>query len=264
MKARAIKPLEIITILVIALIIPSCTGASEADIQQAGMTAIAQTNAVTNSNENTATKASDDLSRTTSTIVPTNTPIPTPFSTNTPLPDPTQESPTSAPQPSQTPAPDKLWSINYAGWEESGNVTIEIARLVVGYKENIPFDWGQSWEEVDVVGEIIFKVTNNNGVTVDVYPDQGTVQIGSEQIELVDYLLNTFGENVGGEIYPGVTKVGGIWFGIKRSTPGEINEIIYRADDPNNSETWESLGPDYQIVIDTSQKRWEEMPEELE
>lgn len=264
MNKRVIIPFGAVTAMVVAFVIVSCSEVSEADIQQAGMTALAQTNIAKTDEYKATTDAPGDLLKITPTLISTKTPIPTPFSTNTPVPALTQELPTSTHKIIQTPSPDQLWAINYAGWEESGNVTIEIARLVVGYKEHIPYDWGQKWDDIDVVGEIIFKVTNKNDVTVNVFPDQGTVQIGSEQIELVNYIFNTFGESVGGEIYPGVTKIGGIWFGITRSDPGEISEIIYRTDGPNNSETGESLGPDYKIAIDASQKRWEEMPEELD
>ena len=92
---------------------------------------------------------------------------------------------------------------------------IEIVRVLIGTKDAVEEITGNDFSELDdVVGELFFKITNDTDVTADVYPDQGTVQIGSEQIELSDYLyFATVGEDVGGEIYPGVTKVGGIWFG---------------------------------------------------
>jgi len=193
--------------------------------------------------------------------------------TNTPLPSPTSHPPTETPVPPTEiplPSPDQKWARNYVGWGESGGVTIEIARVLVGYKSSIPNDWDalneyiDGWSEIDVVGELVFKITNNTDSTVTLYPDQGSVQIGGEQIELTEYMFtSTFGDDVGGDIFPGVTKIGGIWFGIKRSVPSEITQIIFRASAPHNSDTYDDLGPDYEIILDVSEHVWEEMPDEL-
>lgn len=193
--------------------------------------------------------------------------------TNTPLPSPTISPPTETPvPPTETllPSPDQIWARNYIGWADSGGVTIEIARVLVGYKSSIPNDWDElneymdGWSEIDVVGELVFKVTNNTDSTVTIFPDQGSVQIGGEQIELADFMFfTTFGDNVGGDIFPGVTKIGGMWFGIRRSIPSEITQIVYRGSGPFNTDTFDDLGPDYEIVLDVSEHVWEEMPDEL-
>lgn len=251
--------MKLIFTLAIMTIVVSCTGGENADVE-AGMTAIAQTETAEGGGEVAETETEENM--------PTNTPTTRP--TNTPLPTATPQPPTNTPEPTQTPSPNQVWAINYAGGQDSGGVKIEIARIVIGYKDAIDQnfeelnDYLDGWEDIDVVGELIFKVTNNTEESVDVYPDQGTVQIGGEQINLDEYMMwATFGEDVGGEIYPGVTKIGGMWFGIKRSTPEEINEVIFRASAPSTTEDWTNLGPDYEIVIDTTEKRWEEVPDEL-
>ncbi len=194
--------------------------------------------------------------------------------TNAPLPSSTPKPPTNTPEPILPPSVEDVWAINYAGWGDSGGVKIEIARVLIGYKDAVEEitgkdfseldDYMDGWSEIDVVGELIFKVTNDTDVTADVYPDQGTVQIGSEQIELSEYLyFATVGEDVGGEIYPGVTKVGGMWFGIKRTTPGEVTEIIYRASAAWGTDTYDDLGPDYEIVIPVENPGWQDLPDEL-
>lgn len=191
--------------------------------------------------------------------------------TNTPQPSPTPLPPTSTPEPTVQASVEELWSKNYVGVAESGGLIIEIARVLVGYKWAIPgLSWEdlndsiQGWAETEVVGELIFKVTNNTDRTVSVYPDQGTVQVGSEQIDLTNFMFyTTFGDNVGGDIYPGVTKIGGIWFGIRRSSPEEITQIIYRASPPFDSDSFANIGPGIEIVIDVPIHVWEEIPEEL-
>jgi hypothetical protein len=168
-------------------------------------------------------------------------------------------------------SPDDKWARNYVGSFDSGGVIVEIARVLVGYKRTMPDqdwdmfnEWIEGWADTEVVGELIFKVTNNSDVTASIHPDQGTVQIGGEQIELDEYMFYTeFGDEVGGDIFPGVTKIGGIWFGIKRSVPGEITQIIFRCMGPWDADTWDDLGPDIEIVMDVSTHVWEEVPDEL-
>jgi len=162
-----------------------------------------------------------------------------------------------------------FWSKNYAGSNDSGGVIIEIARVVIGTKESLPidFDWhnfddlAPGWENTDVIGEIFFKITNNTNSTAIIYPNFGSVQIGSEQIELMDY--SALADDIQGEIYSGVTKIGVIWFGIQRSTPEAINQIIYRCDAPVDTDNYAPLGQNIEIIMDFPEHVFEEMPEEL-
>lgn len=242
----------LLAILATALIISGCgqAGTSESAVQ----TAIAQTQLAENS-----TDAEDG-------------PTSAPQATNTPIPSPTPIPPTETPQPTQAADPSQRWAKNYVGAMESGGVTIEIVRVVVGYKSAIPDqpwselnDLVQGWEDIEVVGELIFRVSNNTDETVSVYPDQGSVQIGNEQIELSDYMMfGSFGDDVGGDIHPGVTKIGGLWFGIRRSTPEEVDSMIYRASAPYSSESFSDLGPAYEIEMEFPSHPDEEIPEELQ
>ncbi len=193
-----------------------------------------------------------------------------PPATNTPLPPPSPVPATETPVPTAEFTPDERWARNYLGGQDSGGVVIEVVRVVVANKSAIPDqpfdelnDYVEGWAEINVVGEILFKVTNNSDRTANVYPDQGTLQIGAEQIELFDYaLFMSVGEDTSGEIFPGVTKIGGLWFGIKRSTPGDVQQMIFRASNPSD-ENFDSMGPDYEIVLDVSEHAWEEIPDEL-
>ena len=192
--------------------------------------------------------------------------------TNTARPSAAFTSPTDMPGDIKGASDKELWSKNYAGSAESGGVKIEIARVVVGYKEAFPaeYNWHnwdnyiEGWENTKAIGEIIFKITNNTNFTVNIYPNFGSVQIGNEQIELENYSAYTpFGDDTQGEIYSGVTKIGGIWFGIKRPTPEAINQIIYRCDAPYGPDSYDPLGQDIEIIMDFQNHAFEEMPEEL-
>jgi hypothetical protein len=168
------------------------------------------------------------------------------------------------------PSVDQLWARNYVGSFDSGGVIVEIVRVLVGYKSSMPsFDWDAGndfitgWAETEVVGELIFRLTNATERTVSIYPDQGTVQIGSEQIELFDYFSAAFGEDVSGELFAGVVKVGGIWFGIRRSLPADVTQVVFRCNGPVDASSWARVGPDIEIVMDVTTHVWEDVPEEI-
>ncbi len=161
---------------------------------------------------------------------------------------------------------ENLWAINYAGMEQSGPITIEIGRILVGNVAEIPLDFASLEWDTDVVGEIVFIVRNEGDSSVNVYPlAEGTLQIGQEPFELFEYFwMAPIGpDDVDGEILPGETKIGGAWFPIYGSQPGEITEIIFRTDFPADSNSYDQLGPGFEIVIPITDPGWEEYPEEL-
>lgn len=162
-------------------------------------------------------------------------------------------------------------ALNYVAEQESGGIIVQIGRVLVGNKGDVEATTGNNFEQAgefadkDVVAELVFVITNNSDQTVDIYPDQGTVQVNSEQIELLDYAFSgaSFGDDLGGEIFPGVTKIGGLWFGIKRSTLEDIDGMIIRFGGPHGADSFESLGPDFEIVVELSDRAYEPIPEEL-
>lgn len=158
-------------------------------------------------------------------------------------------------------------ALNYVAEVENGGLTIQIARVLVGTVETIKIEGGSAFDfldefEADVVGEFIFIVTNNSDKTVEIYPQWGTVQVNSEQIELSDD-GSGFGDEINGEIFPGVTKIGGFWFGIKRSEVPEIVEMTLRFNSPRDADDFRELGDDFEIVIDLSTRIFEPLPDEL-
>lgn len=106
----------------------------------------------------------------------------------------------------------------------------------------------------DVVGELVFKITNNSDTNVVLCPiNDGTVQIGPEMIELCEFAWATFGHDLDGDLFPGVTKIGGVYFAIKGSAPAEFTEIVYRTDAPHDDDSYRAVGPDFAIVLDVSE-----------
>jgi hypothetical protein len=207
------------------------------------------------------------------TPIPTYTLLPTYTPVNTYTPYPTYTSiptDTPLPLPSATSTPETVSGIfakNYVASQESGGVTIEIARFLYGDKAAIEEATGNDFSQVDemqntpVVVEIVFKITNNNTEMVKIYPDQGTVVINNEQVELTDWLFagTSIGDDLGGDLYPGVILVGGLWFGVQRTSIEDLSHVIVAINAPTNSD-YDHLGEDFYIEFDTLNWTFEPLP----
>lgn len=212
----------------------------------------------------TPTRSPTRTTKPTRTATPTRTPIPS-------------RSPTAIPTSTPTPAGDRAWAVNRVASQTSANVELTVQRLVVGYKDAFPErdftkyeGYVEQWAEIDVVGKIVFKVTNNRTHTVVVHPERGWLNINDELISLDRYVFlfgPEFGDNeLGGELAPGKSEVGEMWFGIRNSVPETIFEVIYSADaawDANTQDFYgpeEGLGPDYFLRMEVLDHQW--VPEE--
>lgn len=200
-------------------------------------------------------------------VPPSETPTQPP--TNTPVP-PTKEPPASTPIP-PTSTPDPLlgqdFSWNNVSEQESGGIKIQIARIVLADKAavtNVDFSKVSKFDNMPVVLEVVFKVTNTSDKEINVYPDQGMVIAGTEQVKLLDYALvgSKFGDDISGKIYPGVTVVGGLWIGLKRNKVDDIQKISIAINGPSN-DSFSSIGPDFHFDIDLSKRAHDPIPEEL-
>jgi hypothetical protein len=174
---------------------------------------------------------------------------------------------TPAPTATETPVQEitDIVARNYLNSQESGDVTIQIGRALIAQKDAIPQEFEDDlFQDKDVLAMLIFVITNNSDSTVSVFPTRGTVQVNTEQIELFDYLLarSNFGDELDGEIFPGVTKIGGLWFAIGRSELDEVTQMIFRANAPRVAGSG-SIGPNYEIVIDLSERVFEQLPDEF-
>jgi len=184
--------------------------------------------------------------------------------------EPTLPPPTEVPQ-QQTEQFDNIYSWNYPVEQTIGGLTIQVARVLIADKDSLEKEMGEDFDQAEifidkpVIVEILYKITNNAAEAITIHPNQGTVIIGSEQIDLSEYMLSgaSIGEDIGGDIYPGVTRIGGIWFGVKRSSLNDINNMMIILSQPVASDDWESLGDDFQLNIDLGTKTFVPMPDEL-
>lgn len=188
---------------------------------------------------------------------------------------PTQPPPTVAPAlPTDTAVPatgaGSIFAWNYIGSQESGGLRVEIARFVVADKlalTDFDFTGGgriKVFDDRPVVSEIIFKITNTTQEKINIYPDQGKVIAGGEQVDLLDFAIqgSTFGDDFSGEIFPGVTVIGGMWFGFKRTPVDQITSATIAFSGPSG-DSFNSLGPEFNIVLDLSNRQNQPIPDEL-
>jgi hypothetical protein len=179
-----------------------------------------------------------------------------PPETNTPVPTITFTS---------APGSQNVFAWNYIAEQESGGIKLQIARVLIGEKSALQQNFSENlFGDVPVVGMLIFIVTNTTSdKTISVYPDQGVVIVGSEQIELREYMmLGNFGEHIGGDIFPGVKKIGGLWFGIKRTPLSDVLKMKIVINRPTD-ESISPLGPDFIFELDLSNRQFEPLPDEL-
>jgi hypothetical protein len=172
-----------------------------------------------------------------------------------------------------TPLGGSKFALNYLGTYESGGLEVEVIRILFGHKDELPqsFDWDEvkEFEAVDVLGMLILRLTNTTEVTMKVYPDQGSmVLVGSdttEQVEFLDYWVGALGglDDLGGDIFSGVTKIGGFYFGVRQLDTAEIISARLIFDAPTNSD-YDDLGADFDIALDLSVHEFQPYPEELD
>jgi hypothetical protein len=202
--------------------------------------------------------------------LPTYTSFPTytPAATATAIPEQTATSvPTKTPEPTKVSTPtaaatEGIWiGKNHVATIEQGKLTVKLARILFEDKATVAKREGKSidglgadWESATILGEMIFVITNASGKTLSVYPDQGIVLIGSRQIELA---LMTSGlaalDDISGDIYDGVTKVGGFWYPLARLTMDDIKTVTLRVSAPVDEEfNW--VGEEFVFMVDLSSK----------
>lgn len=177
-------------------------------------------------------------------------------------PTPTAEPPTTTPiLPAKTPVPPTpvpvsaepkyLLKKDLDMALDRGGVVIRLRVIGFVLMEGMPAEFHEgvsyfsAWEDVVTVGLIDLSVTNTTDKKVSVYPDQGTVVAGDEQVD-VDIWLS---EDVGGDYFAGVMKQGSVLFGLKRADVTALDSVRYVVNAPFEAERFESLGEDYEFVI---------------
>jgi hypothetical protein len=92
------------------------------------------------------------------------------------------------------------------------------------------------------LGSLSVVVTNTTGGKVNLYPGQGVVVVGSEQIELTSFGL--YGDDVDGTLFPGVTKKGVILFALKNTPWSRVSsgsDMTLEVGAPVDSESYKKL-----------------------
>lgn len=175
---------------------------------------------------------------------------------------------TTAPTPAPTSEAVPEIAANYVVSQTQGGVTISIVRVVCGDRDylapKVGLDKSSEFDNVKTACEFILEVKNASGHTIHIYPDQGQVVIGDEQIEpLTDYHGSiTSMEDISGEIKDGVRRVGGFWFGVRRTAWNEIARIGFYVGAAVD-ESFKRLGDDFSFEISTEGWGLAPLPDEL-
>lgn len=207
------------------------------------------------------TIATQPLEATHTVPVPTPTVVSRATSTSRPT-----KAPTDTPQPSPTPEAEG-WPYeiarNHVGLYEQEGLTIEVSRVLFATKKTMQRlgmdadSEGGNWAIADVFVEFVLIIRNESGKTLSLYPDQGTVLIGSYQVEMGWETMNLLGyDSVGGDIYDGVVKVGGFWIPAPRLQLEDVETVVFRFDAAHD-DSYENVGDDWIFEIDMSGRPWE-------
>jgi len=184
-------------------------------------------------------------------------PLPTYTLYPTYTPYPTAAKPTEIPTPAATPTTEGGGALKYTvDYEQDrGGVIIRITMVsiapieaVLADKESGAYFKEYADEGIKTIGGMKLEVKNTTDKTVNVYPDQGKLVIGDEQIDLGHFMF--YSDDVGGEILAGIAKEGVMVFGSKRSLPEDIHKMRYVVSAPID-EKWDNLSDeDYDFDIE--------------
>jgi hypothetical protein len=94
------------------------------------------------------------------------------------------------------------------------------------------------------IGQIEIRVENTTGQKISIYPDQGTIVAGSEQVK-VELFLSA--GDVGGDYFPGVIQEGRILFFLKRTPASAVESVLYAIRGPSLTDVFTRLGPDIEM-----------------
>jgi len=154
---------------------------------------------------------------------------------------------------------------NYPQALEANGLVIQIGRVLLAEQGTFDDDVFKEpyFQDKPVVVEIIFVVQNKSNGTMSVFPEQGLVTVGGEQVDLYEASLYArTGESVDGEILPGITKIGGVWFGLRRTALEDVQrmQVIIGAPYDVNSNI---AAAEYHFDLDLSDRKTEDFPDEL-
>jgi len=141
---------------------------------------------------------------------------------------------------------------------DRGGVQVELRQVAIASKQWLEGNgatFAGKYADVPTIATIYFRVKNTRQDTINLYVNQATVVVNSEQIELAPYIIEgRAGDDLGGEFLPGVEAIGSISFPIERSTVPEIERMLVKINGPV-TESFERLGEDIEFTLDLSEHR---------
>lgn len=176
--------------------------------------------------------------------------------------------PTAVPTVAPTAEANPAIAANYVISQTQGGVSIRLLRVVCGDRDalapKVGLEDSEYFDDMETACEFLLEVRNDAGKTISVYPDQGQVVIGDEQVEPLDFHGGIRSmEDISGDFLPGVRRIGGFWFGLRRVVWSDITKIVYTVNAPVD-EDWDHLGADYYFEIDTTGWTYVPIPDKWE
>jgi len=154
---------------------------------------------------------------------------------------------------------------NYLSSQNSGGLSIMIARVLIADRTAISQEFDGSIIEYPVVGMILFQINNySDTYSYSILPEYGTIQVGDELINLKDFYLQNYGfGDTSPSLLPGTSSTRGVWFGIKQTSVKDINEMVLDFDGAVPLNNPSMVEPPVHFILNLSDKKFEPLPEEL-
>lgn len=175
------------------------------------------------------------------------------------------------PEPTQPSYPYPIRAKNNVQAVQSNGVTIEIIRVLYAeknYLENLmdfDFDAVPVMQDKITLVEFVFKITNNNPYSVQLFKDEFMAAFSSEQVDFAAYRWYPNDTWIGpddfyNEIMPGVTLTDGVWVGLRTTSWDGFTSFILKLPYLFRTDTYETIVPEQYITIDVSGWGFEPLP----
>ncbi len=168
--------------------------------------------------------------------------------------------------PTSVPSAGVVFARNYLGEVTTGNVTMELGRVLFAQKDALPIDFNGDFDPYPYVGELVVRITNNADHAVEWSASDWFVRINDMQYALYDWFFaSSFGEDVYNPIFPGSTVVSGVWFPTGQIDPDSVTSFALIVDPAYNYDTSRRNATSrFEFLIDLSGEHlWEPMPDEF-
>lgn len=135
-------------------------------------------------------------------------------------------------------------------WEEAG---IRLAVTGIGITDATSDDVGDDIRSVldegtETVVVLAMQVSNDSGEAINVYANQGEIQVGREQVEADLFLSDSF---AGGDMRDGVDDDGQVFWSLRSAWEEvtELGELDLIISGPSSSDTFDRLADDIELQV---------------